>query len=105
VHDVKVMIEEIDFPIRKLSENTSLYPIIGQTKTIELLLTGLKTKHNVTVLRHHIIQFFTRKMWRCNILFNFTNKDVFSVFSILVIRWQEPSETVKKKTLYHRFLT
>jgi len=50
VHDVKVMAEEIGLPIRKIAENTSLYLIIGQTKTRKLLLTGLETKHNVTVL-------------------------------------------------------
>jgi hypothetical protein len=50
VHDVKVMAEEIGLPIRKITENTSLYLVIGQTKTRKLLLTGLETKHNVTVL-------------------------------------------------------
>jgi hypothetical protein len=44
------MMEEIGLSIRKLPENTSLYPIIGQTKTIKLLLTILKTKYNVIVL-------------------------------------------------------
>jgi len=39
VHDVKVMAEEIGLPIRKLSKDTSLYPIMGQTKTRKLLLT------------------------------------------------------------------
>jgi hypothetical protein len=29
VHDIKVMAEEIDLPIRKLLENTSVYPIVG----------------------------------------------------------------------------
>jgi hypothetical protein len=33
VHDIKVMADEIDLPIRKLAENTSVYPIVGQTKT------------------------------------------------------------------------
>jgi hypothetical protein len=50
VHDVKVMTEEIGLPIRKIAENTSLYLVIGQTKTRKLLFTGLETKHNVTVL-------------------------------------------------------
>jgi hypothetical protein len=50
VYEVKVMVEEIDLPIRKLLENTSLYPIVGQTKTRKLQLTGLETKHNITVL-------------------------------------------------------
>ena len=56
VHDIKVMIEEIGL---KFPENTLLYPIIGQTKIRKLLLTGLETKHNITVLWHHVIQFFT----------------------------------------------
>jgi hypothetical protein len=48
VHDVKIIAEEIGLPIRKLLENTLFYPIVGQTR--KLLLTGLETKHNVTVL-------------------------------------------------------
>jgi len=48
--DVKVMAEEIGLRIKKLPKNTSLYPVVGQTKTKKLLLTELKTKHNVTVL-------------------------------------------------------
>ena len=63
MYDIRVMTGDIGLPIRKLLENTLLYPIIGQTKTMKLLLTRLKTKHNVIVLRHHIIQFFTRKKW------------------------------------------
>jgi hypothetical protein len=39
VHDVKVMVEEIGLPIRKLPKDTLLYPIVGQTKTKKLLLT------------------------------------------------------------------
>jgi len=39
VHDVKVMTEDIGLPIRKLPKDTSLYPIVGQTKTRKLLLT------------------------------------------------------------------
>jgi hypothetical protein len=50
VHNVKVMAEEIGFPIRKLPKNTSFYLIVGQTKTKKLLLTLLENKHNVTVL-------------------------------------------------------
>ena len=38
VHDIKVMANEIGFLIRKLLENTSLYPIMGQIKTMKLLL-------------------------------------------------------------------
>jgi hypothetical protein len=44
------MVEEIGFPIKKLPKNTSLYPIVGQTKTRKLLLIGMKTKHNVIIL-------------------------------------------------------
>jgi hypothetical protein len=50
VHDAKVMTEEIDLTIKKLPENVPLYPIMGQPKTSKLLLTRLKTKHNVIVL-------------------------------------------------------
>jgi hypothetical protein len=39
MHDVKVMAKQIGLPIRKLPKDTSLYPIIGQTKTMKLLLT------------------------------------------------------------------
>jgi len=38
VHDIKVMAEKIGLLIKKLPKDTSLYPIIGQTKTRELLL-------------------------------------------------------------------
>jgi hypothetical protein len=50
VHDIKVMMEEIALPIRKILENTSLYSIMGKTKTIKFLLTGLKIKHNIIIL-------------------------------------------------------
>jgi len=50
MYDIRVMTGDIGLPIRKLLENTLLYPIIGQTKTMKLLLTRLKTKHNVIVL-------------------------------------------------------
>jgi len=39
VHDVKVMMEEIGLPIKKLPKDTSLYPIVGQIKTMKLFLT------------------------------------------------------------------
>jgi hypothetical protein len=39
VHDIKVMVEEIGLPIRKLPKNTSLNLIVGQTKTRKLMLT------------------------------------------------------------------
>jgi hypothetical protein len=44
------MVEEIGLPIRKLLKKTSLYPIMGQTKIMKLLLTKLKTKDNVIIL-------------------------------------------------------
>jgi hypothetical protein len=47
------MAEEIGLSIKKLSKNILFYPIVGQTKTRKLLLTGLKIKHNVTVLTPH----------------------------------------------------
>jgi hypothetical protein len=52
-----------------------LYLVVGQTKIRKLLLTGLETKHNVTILWHHIMQFLTRKTWGCNIFFNSANKN------------------------------
>jgi hypothetical protein len=45
------MVEEIGFPRRKLLENTSLYPIVGQSKIKKILLTRLKTKYNVNILQ------------------------------------------------------
>jgi hypothetical protein len=39
VHDIKIMAEKIGLSIRKLPKDTSLYLIMGQTKTRELLLT------------------------------------------------------------------
>jgi len=50
VHNIKVMVEEIGLPIRKLIENILFNSIVGQTKTMKFLLTGLKIKHNITVL-------------------------------------------------------
>jgi hypothetical protein len=50
LHDVKIVAKEIGLPIRKLPENTLLYPVVGQTKTKKLLLSELETKHNVTIL-------------------------------------------------------
>jgi hypothetical protein len=50
MHDVKVIVKEIGLPIRKLPENILLYPVMSLTKTRKLLLTGLETKHNVTIL-------------------------------------------------------
>jgi len=98
VHDVKIMTEEIGLPIRKLLENRSFYLVVGQTKTRKLMLTRLKTKHNVTILWHHIIQFFTEKTRGCNILFNSTKKIIF-VLSVLVICKQETLLAVKKDIL------
>jgi hypothetical protein len=45
------------------------------------------------------MQFFTRKTRGCNILFNFANKEIFSVLSVPVIIWQETTVTVKKEVL------
>jgi hypothetical protein len=50
MYDVKVMAKENGLTIRKLLENASLYPVVSQTKTREVLFTRLETKHNVTVL-------------------------------------------------------
>ena len=50
MYDVKVMTKENGFTIRKLLENASLYQVVSQTKTREVLFTRLETKHNVTVL-------------------------------------------------------
>jgi hypothetical protein len=55
VHDIKVIVEKISLLIRKLPENTLFYPIMGHAKTRKLMLTELKTKHNIIVLRHHVI--------------------------------------------------
>jgi hypothetical protein len=55
VHDIKVIVGGIGLPIRKLIENTSIYPIMDQTKTSKCFLTKLKTKHNVTVLQNHVV--------------------------------------------------
>jgi len=70
----------ISLSIRKLQKNTLLYPIIGRTKTRKLVLTIMKIKYNALVLRDHIIQFFTRRYWRCNIPFNSTYKKSFLFF-------------------------
>jgi hypothetical protein len=56
---------------------------VGQTKTRKLLLTGLETKHNITVLWHHIMQFFTRKTWGYNIIFNSAKKKIVLFFLYL----------------------
>ena len=92
VHDVKIMTEEIGLPIRKLLENRSFYLVVGQTKTRKLLLTRLKTKHNVTILWHHVIQFFTKKTRGCNILFNSTKKSFLFFLYLWFVskkrRWQ-----------------
>jgi hypothetical protein len=44
VHDIKIITEEIGLPIKKLSENTSLYPIINQLKSEKFYLLDLKSK-------------------------------------------------------------
>ena len=80
LHDINVMAKEIGLPIRKLLKNTSLYSIVGETKTRKLLHTRLKTKHNVTILQHHVIKFFTQKKQRFNITFNSAKKKSFLFF-------------------------
>jgi hypothetical protein len=80
MHDIKVMVEKIDLSIKKLLENTLFYLIVGQTKTRKLLLTGLKTKHNITVLRHHVIQFFTWKSGDATFLSTMPTKKSFLFF-------------------------
>ena len=55
VHDIKVMVEELGLSIRKLLETTSFYLVMSQTNTRKLLLNELETKHNVTILWHHVI--------------------------------------------------
>jgi len=37
-------------------------------------------------------------------LFNSANKEIFSVFSVTVIKWKEATVTVKKKELYLHLL-
>jgi hypothetical protein len=91
------MAEEIGLSIRKLPKNISLNPIVGQTKTRKLLLIGLKTKHNVTILQHYVIQFLILKKWQCSIPFNSANKEILLVLSVLVICWQELLVAIKKK--------
>jgi hypothetical protein len=39
MHYVKVMMEKIGLPIRKLPKYTSLHPVMGQIKTRKLLFT------------------------------------------------------------------
>jgi hypothetical protein len=43
------------------------------------------------------MQFFTQKMRGCNILLNSANKEILSILSVPVIRWQETMMTVKKE--------
>jgi hypothetical protein len=94
------MAEEISLSIRKLLENTSFYLIVGQTKTRKLLLTGLKTKHNVIVLtpRHTILH---PTVVTVQHPFQHYKK---KVLYVLVILWQESSVAIKM-TLYHHLLT
>jgi len=51
------------------------------------------------------MQFFTRKTWGCNILFNSANKEIFYVLSVPVIMWQETTVTVKKKEALPPFVS
>jgi hypothetical protein len=50
MHDIQIIEKEINLPIRQLLKNTLFYLILGYTKTIKLLLAGLKTKYNVLIL-------------------------------------------------------
>jgi hypothetical protein len=92
------MAEEIDFPIRKLLENTLLYPVVGQTKTKKLLLTELKTNNTMSPYPDTTpCNSAPERCGGCNILFNSTNKKILYVFSVPVICWQETSMAVKKR--------
>jgi hypothetical protein len=62
VHDIKVMVEEIGLPIRKLPKNISFYPIACQSKIRKILLTRLKIKHNVNILHQRSFYSF----WTCD---------------------------------------
>jgi hypothetical protein len=42
------------------------------------------------------MHFFTKETRGCNILFNSANKEILSVLSVPVIRWQETIVAVKK---------
>jgi hypothetical protein len=44
------------------------------------------------------MQFFTRKTRGCNIFFNSANKEIFSILSVPVMKWQEATVTVKKRS-------
>ena len=78
----------------------------GSNQNQELMLTELKTKHSVIILRHYVIQFFTSQYWRCNIPFNFANKEVIFICYVLVIGWQDLLVVIKKKKMfYHLLLT
>jgi hypothetical protein len=51
------------------------------------------------------MQFFTRKTWGCNIIFNSADKEILSVLSVPTIRWQETTVIVKKKEALPPFVS
>jgi hypothetical protein len=85
VHDVKVMAEEIGFPIRKLQKIIRFALVMGQTKTGKLLLTKLKTN---TMSSYSDTTSCNSSPERCECL-----------VSIPVIRWKDMTVAVKKKAL------
>jgi hypothetical protein len=97
MYEIKIRAEE---SINKLLKNTLLYSIVGHTKTRKLLLTELKTKHNVIVLRYHAIQFFTQQYRQYNIPFDSTNKKN-NFYSFCTCYWlARTTSGNKKKMLY-----
>jgi hypothetical protein len=98
------MTKEVSLPIRKLLKNTSFYPIMGNTKIRKILLTELKTKHNVFILRDHVIQFFILRNQWYNIPFNSTYKEILS-FLFLLYDWLERTFiAIKKKGVLPLFV-
>jgi hypothetical protein len=51
------------------------------------------------------MQFFTRKTWGCNIIFNSADKEILFVLSVPTIRWQETTVIVKKKEALPPFVS
>jgi hypothetical protein len=51
------------------------------------------------------MQFFTRKTWGCNIIFNSADKEILSVLSVPPICWQETTVIVKKKKALPPFVS
>jgi hypothetical protein len=96
VHDVKVMAEEIGLPIRKLSENTSLYLIVGQPKLGNFCLSDWKP--NIMLLYSDITS-CNSSPERCGGATSFSTlpKKILSVLFVPVICWQEMLVAVKKR--------